>query len=79
MKEQLLLNDFSQLLNMPINMINKSIDLSKHAYWDSISVISIIGAIDSHYAVTVSGEELMKAIYVQDVFDMIDNKLRDIS
>jgi acyl carrier protein len=77
MKEQLLLDDFAQLLNIPEDSINKSVHLSKHPYWDSIAMLSIMGAIDSHYGIVISGVELMKAAYVQDIFNIINNKLKD--
>jgi len=42
MSDQLLLNDLTTLLNISENEMSMELDLSKHAYWDSLSVISYV-------------------------------------
>lgn len=71
MNEQLLLNDLATLLNMKVSDINMDLNLSSHSYWDSLSVISLIGAIDEHYKISISGEELVRAVIVADIFAML--------
>ena len=71
MNEQLLINDLAILLDMSIDDVNMSLDLSAHSHWDSLSIISLIGAIDEHYGINISGEELMKVVVVGDIFTIL--------
>ncbi len=73
--QQLLLIDLAKLLNMPVTEINMNLALRTHPYWDSLSVISLIGAIDEYYKINISGEELMAARIVSDIFKMLETKL----
>jgi acyl carrier protein len=75
MNEQLLFSDLSKLLEVPIDEITLETNLQKHSYWDSLTIISLIGDIDEHYKVSISGEELMQAVVVKDVYEMITSKI----
>ena len=71
MNEQLLFKDLAKLLNMPVHDVNMGLNLSTHSHWDSLSIISLIGAIDEHYGISISGEELVKVVTVADIFTML--------
>jgi acyl carrier protein len=62
-------------LEVPIDEITLETNLQKHSYWDSLTIISLIGDIDEHYKVSISGEELMQAVVVKDVYEMITSKI----
>lgn len=76
MDQQLLFSDLSQVLNMAPSEINLDTNLKEHSYWDSLAIISLIGAIDEYYKVNISGEELMQAVLIKDIFNMIDTKIQ---
>lgn len=75
MNQQLLFNDLAKLLKMSNDEINLELNLKTHSYWDSLSIISLIGAIDDYYHVSITGEELMQAVVVADICNMISAKI----
>jgi acyl carrier protein len=79
MDKQLLFFDLSKLLEMPISELSEETNLQKNTYWDSLAMISLIGAIDEHYKVSISGEELTQAILVKDVYKIIETKIQEVN
>ncbi len=45
--------------------------------WDSINALVIIAMINIEYDVTISAEELINAETVQDVFNIVETKVRN--
>jgi acyl carrier protein len=42
--------------------------------WDSMTALSIIAMADEKYGVILTGDEIRRAITIQDVFDTISSK-----
>lgn len=42
--------------------------------WSSLTSLSIIAMIDDEYGVVVKGDEIRKAVTVQDLFDIVEAK-----
>lgn len=77
MNKQLLLNDISTLLDMHCNDISKDFNLKSSNYWDSLSQIALIGSINIHYSVNISGSELVNIVTIEDLFSLIELKSED--
>lgn len=75
MNKQLLLDDFAQLFDEDISNLNDDYILDEDGNWDSLSVVSTVGAIDQHYQVAVSGIDLMNCQRISDVFKLIEHAL----
>lgn len=45
--------------------------------WCSLVALSIIAMIDEEYGVSLKGEDLKKAITIQDLFDTVSSKKND--
>lgn len=77
MNNQKLIDDLAELLNLKSEEINMDLNLNSNSYWDSLAVISLIGAIDTYYKVAVSGDELLKAVTIADIFKIINKKIAE--
>ncbi|UVK86353.1 acyl carrier protein [Pseudomonas sp. B21-051] len=45
--------------------------------WDSMARIGIVAMVFEQAGVSVSGEEIERVVTVQDLFDLIDRKIKD--
>ncbi|MHA3735742.1 acyl carrier protein [Pseudomonas sp. Eth.TT006] len=45
--------------------------------WDSMARIGIVALVFEQTGVSVSGEEIERVVTVQDLFDLIDRKIKD--
>lgn len=75
MNKDLLINDMAKLLEVDKQSLKESFLLAEEAYWDSLSVISLVAAIDQHYQVSVTGSELMNCKTIKDIFSLIELRL----
>jgi acyl carrier protein len=73
MDKTLLLTDLSELLEVDITLLNDDYVLDSEGHWDSLAIVSIIGAINQHYAVQVNGETLGNCQRVGEIFDLVSN------
>jgi acyl carrier protein len=76
MNTQLLIKDMAKLFELDKHMLKDSFLLVDEANWDSLSVVSLVAAIDQHYHVSVTGSELMNCITIKDIFSLIELRLK---
>ena len=71
MNKTLLLVDLADLLEVSITLLNDDYPLDPEGRWDSLAIVSVIGAIDQHYAVQVNGEALGRCQRVGEIFALV--------
>ncbi|MEQ1974474.1 phosphopantetheine-binding protein [Xenorhabdus sp. SGI240] len=74
MNKTLLLADLSELLEVEITLLNDDYILNSEGRWDSLAIVSVIGAINQHYAVQVNGEALGRCQRVGELFNLVFNQ-----
>ncbi|CDG18380.1 hypothetical protein [Xenorhabdus doucetiae] len=74
MNKTLLLSDLAELLEVDITLLNDDYVLDSKGRWDSLAIVSVIGAIDQHYVVQVNGEDLGLCQRVGDIFNLVFNQ-----
>ncbi|MCP9268400.1 phosphopantetheine-binding protein [Xenorhabdus sp. XENO-1] len=74
MNKTLLLVDLSELLGVDITLLNDDYVLDSEGRWDSLAIVSVIGAINQHYAVQVNGEALGRCHQVGEIFNLVFNQ-----
>ncbi len=42
--------------------------------WDSMHALIIIAMVDIEYSITLTGEDLQKAVTIQDIFDIVKSR-----
>jgi acyl carrier protein len=70
MNKFLLLADLSELLEVNIALLHDDYKLDPEGSWDSLAIVSVIGAIDQHYGTQVNGASLACCERVGDVFKL---------
>ena len=68
------LESLADALEISLDSLSKDAELNS-LNWDSLAVISCIALADEHFGVMLSGEELAKVTIVQDIIDLISNKV----
>lgn len=79
MNKALLLADLSALLEMNVAELVDDYQLMDCQLWDSLSMVSMVGSIDSHYGVAIRGHELEECKTVADLFSLVAEKLNNTS
>ncbi|OKO99472.1 MULTISPECIES: phosphopantetheine-binding protein [Xenorhabdus] len=74
MNKILLLADLSELLEVDITLLNDDYVLDPEGRWDSLAIVSVIGAINQHYSVLVNGEDLGRCQRVGEIFNLVFNQ-----
>lgn len=74
MNKSLLLNDLAELLMVDVNALDDEYALDGDGNWDSLCVVSTVGAIDQRYDVIVTGGDLMECRSIGDIFKFIEAK-----
>ncbi len=74
MNKNYLLSDLAKLLEVDKNLLVDSICLDEELYWDSLSKVSTVAAINRHYNVSVNYLELLNCESIADIFILIENK-----
>lgn len=70
MNKHLLLEDLSELLEVNITLLHDDYKLNPEGSWDSLAIVSIIGAIDQHYGTQVNGASLACCERIGDIFKL---------
>jgi len=68
------LESLADALEVPPQSLSKETELDSIA-WDSLAIISCIALADEHFGITLSGEEINQARNIQEIIDLISNKL----
>ncbi len=76
MNKLLLLNDISKLLMLDTCELHDGYDLDTDGDWDSLCVVSTVGAISAHYQVAVTGVEILGCKKLGEIFNLIQKKLK---
>lgn len=71
--EEQFINDFKELLSTKQD-IDMETDLLDIDGWDSFSAISFLSMIDEKYGVKAEPFNVAEAIFVEDLYHIIDNK-----
>ncbi|OGT06654.1 MAG: hypothetical protein A2103_03545 [Gammaproteobacteria bacterium GWF2_41_13] len=64
----------AKLLEVNVEALTDEFVLQENRLWDSLSVVSTIAAIDSHYHVVIKGEEIEECYTLGDLFRLIEQK-----
>ena len=73
------LNDFvakfaEQFDDTDVNSIKATTAFKELDEWSSLMALSIIAMIDEEYEVTAKGEDIRKAVTVEDLFNIVKSK-----
>lgn len=79
MNKHILLVDIAKLFMTHPILLDDSICFNDEIYWDSLSQISIIAAIRTHYNVTIHYAELMACETLGELFNLIETRLETVS
>lgn len=69
--------DVAEILIMPVDKLHGDIRLQNSDNWDSMARIGIVALMFEKTGANVSGEEIMGVVTVQDLFDLIDRKIKE--
>ncbi|WP_338801492.1 acyl carrier protein [Pseudomonas sp. RSB 5.4] len=67
----------AEILSIPVDKLHGETRLENSENWDSMARIGIIALVFEQVGVSVSGEEIERVVTVQDLFDLIDGKIKD--
>jgi len=60
---------------LEVDSIELSQELDSFECWDSLTILSIIALVDDTYNITLSANDISKAITIGGLHDMINSKL----
>jgi acyl carrier protein len=69
--------DVAEILTMPVDKLHGDIRLQNSDNWDSMARIGIVALVFEKTGASVSGEDIMGIVTVQDLFDLIDRKIKE--
>ncbi|CAI8812042.1 acyl carrier protein [Pseudomonas serboccidentalis] len=67
----------AEILFIPLAELRGETVLENSDNWDSMARIGIVALVFEQTGVSVSGEEIERVVTVQDLFDLIDRKIKD--
>ncbi|MBT9265027.1 acyl carrier protein [Pseudomonas sp. MG-9] len=67
----------AEILFIPLAELRGETVLENSDNWDSMARIGIVALVFEQSGVSVSGEEIERVVTVQDLFDLIDRKIKD--
>ncbi|RVD76347.1 acyl carrier protein [Pseudomonas koreensis] len=67
----------AEILCIPLAELRGETVLENSDNWDSMARIGIVALVFEQTGVSVSGEEIERVVTVQDLFDLIDRKIKD--
>ncbi len=67
----------AEILFIPLAELHGETVLENSDNWDSMARIGIVALVFEQTGVSVSGEEIERVVTVQDLFDLIDGKIKD--
>jgi acyl carrier protein len=65
-----------ELEDVDLTTIDSSTDFKNIDKWDSLVALSIIAMIDEEFEIRVTGSDLMKSNTIEDLYNLILNKLQ---
>lgn len=79
MKNEIILNNLSKLLEIDRGDLNLNSPLSGYVNWDSLALVSMIATIDEHFNVLLKGYEIEQCKTANDIFLMVENKIKNVN
>jgi acyl carrier protein len=76
MEMNVFLKNFADILDdTDQSLIAKNTILRDLDEWDSLTALSLIAMADEEYSVKLTGDDIKSSITLQDIFDIIKNKV----
>ena len=75
LKKELILNDLAKLLEMDVNELSDDFFLNQSGNWDSLTILSLVGAFNLHYKKTVFAKDIGKCQTVKDLLNLAPEKV----
>ncbi len=77
-KKELIVKDLAKLLDLDICELSADFPIRKSENWDSLTILSLVGAINFHYNIAISAEEIEKCHVMKDFLELLDkNKMQN--
>jgi acyl carrier protein len=67
----------AEILTLPLDELKGDVRLENSDNWDSMARIGIVALVFESTGVTVSGEEMDRIVTVQDIFDLVNLKMKE--
>jgi len=68
----------AEIEELPPGTLKPDTDYRKVAEWSSMHALIVIAFVDMHFNVTLSGPDLRKAITVNDLYAIVQEKLKNV-
>lgn len=65
-----------ELADADINKLAPSTDFKKLEEWDSLASLMILAMIEDEFEVLVTSEDIMKTTSIEDLYNLVINKLK---
>lgn len=79
MEIQEFIKNFSEIFeDVDTSNFSSNTDFRNNDEWSSLTVMVLIAMIDEKYNVQLKGEELKKAKSIQDLFELVESKMKDV-
>jgi acyl carrier protein len=79
MEIQEFIKNFSEIFeDIDTSNFSSNTDFRNNDEWSSLTVMILIAMIDEKYNVQLKGEELKKAKSIQDLFELVESKMKDV-
>lgn len=79
MEIQEFIKNFSEIFeDIDTANFSSNTDFRNNDEWNSLTVMILIAMIDEKYNVQLKGEELKKAKSIQDLFELVESKMKDV-
>ena len=74
MKDKVLMI-ISNIMNVPIKLLNEESSPDNVESWDSLKHLNLILAIEQDFGITLSDEEIIEMLNVQLILEILKNKI----
>ena len=71
LNKELIIKDLAKLLEMDISQLSDDFRLDTSANWDSLTMLSLVGAVDLHYKKNIFVSEILKCQTVNDLHCLV--------
>jgi acyl carrier protein len=76
MKNEIILNELANLMEIDRNDLNLNYPLEQYGNWDSLTAISTIALVDEQYGILLKSCEIEKCKNLNEIFELIDDKTK---
>lgn len=75
MKQEMILQEISKLMEVDRSQLNINTPLEQYATWDSLTAVSLIALIDSHFQILLTSFDLGECKTLNEIFKLVEGKL----